>query len=69
MKARELRKKSDEELKEIKKDLEMQLIKAKVQKGAKSKNPKKTNYGIFKELRKGVAQINTILRENALSKM
>jgi len=63
MKSKNLREKNDEELLEMKKDLEMQLIKAKVQKGAKGKKPKRLNYKIFQEIRKNISRINTILRE------
>lgn len=63
MKAKELRKKSDKELNELKKDLDFQFIRAKVMKGVKSQKQGKTNYGIFKELRKHRARILTILKE------
>lgn len=63
MKIQELREKNDEELKEIKKNLEMQTIKARVEKGKVSKKHKKTNHKIFEEIRKNIARINTILRE------
>lgn len=64
MKINILREKSNKELKEIKKELEMQRIKSLVEKGVKSKKgPRKTNHKIFQEIRRTIARINTILME------
>ena len=63
MKAENLRKFTNTELLEMRKDLEIELMKCKIQKGVKSKKPKRTNNQIFKELRKNIARINTILNE------
>ncbi len=65
MKINDLRKLTAKELLDLKQDLKIQMMKSQVQKGqASKKGNKKTNYKIFKEIKKTIARINTILNEN-----
>ena len=64
MKAKELRQKSPEELKELLKDLRAELIKlkAQVEAGLRPENP-----GRIRAIRRDIARIITILREKGES--
>ncbi|GAH14779.1 unnamed protein product [marine sediment metagenome] len=62
MKINDLRNLTAKELLDLKTDLNRQVMKAQVTKGQASKKvSKRYNYKIFKEIRKTIARINTIL--------
>ena len=64
MKIQDLRKLNIKELLDLKQDLKKQMMKAQVQRGqASKKTSKRYNYKIFREIKKTIARINTILNE------